>query len=117
MLEVPSSTTATAAREAVTSIGIDGQALRRALHGRPPAWRAKLAAEMVRGTVVVGLLSPAQAARLCATNPGSVSVALGNRGRRGPRDRTIDRLIRRFGVEPLMRGLDRATAPQRVAAE
>ena len=81
------------------------------------AWRARLAADLVRGDVVVVGPTQTQAARLCAVNVGGVSTALGHRGKRGPRDRTIDRLVRRFGVEPLMRGLDRATAPQRVAAE
>lgn len=58
-----------------------------------------------------------QAARFCSVNVGNVSVALGNRGKRGPRDATVDRVIRRFGADALMRGLDRATAPHSVAAE
>jgi hypothetical protein len=43
-------------------------------------------------------------------HPSSVTVALGNIGKRGPHHRTLDRL-RRYGANTLMRALDRATAP------
>jgi hypothetical protein len=116
MPEGHSSTTATAAGKAA-ALTVDGPTLRRVLRGRPPFWRARVAADLVRGQIVVSALTPSQAARLCIVHVGNVSVALGTRGSRGPRDKTIDKVVRRFGVEPLMRGLDRATAPQRVAAE
>jgi hypothetical protein len=90
--------------------------LSRALRRRPASWRARLAAEMVLGGVVVGRLTTTQAARLCNVNVGNVSVALGHKGKRGPHDRTLDRLVRKYGLETLMRALDRATAPA-VAAE
>jgi hypothetical protein len=36
---------------------------------------------------------------------------------RAPSDTEIDRIVCRYGADALMRGLDRATAPQLVAAE
>lgn len=100
-----------------TPTAASGVLLCRALRGKPPSTRARLAADLVRGKVTLVNLTPSQAARLCTVNVGNVSVALGNRGKRGPRDRTIDKVVRRYGADALMRGLDRATSPQRIAAE
>jgi hypothetical protein len=54
---------------------------------------------------------------LCAANPGTVAIALGHRGARGPQQRTIDRLGRKYGPDVLMKVLDGLTAPQQQAAE
>jgi hypothetical protein len=99
------------------AIPTTGRELSRVLRRRPASWRARHAAGMVRGEVVVGELTQTQAAHLCRVNVGNVSVALGNKGKRGPRDRTIDKVVKRYGVGPLMAGCDRATAPTSVAAE
>jgi hypothetical protein len=96
---------------------ISGPALRRRLHGKSPQERARLAAQLVRLKVVFADLSPAQVARLTRANPGAVSGALGNAGKRGPRDSTLEHLIKRYGADTLMRAVDRITAPTRVAAE
>jgi hypothetical protein len=100
-----------------TRLVLTGAELRATLRGKSATYRANLAAELVRGTVVLFDPTPAQAARIVSCNPGGLSVAMGNKGKRGPRDSTVDRAIRRLGPDALMRGLDRATAPQRLAAE
>ncbi len=100
-----------------TTTAASGVLLRRALRGKPPSARARLAADFVRGKLALVSPTVSQAARLCAVNVGTVSVALGNKGKHGPREKTVDRLVRRYGADALMRGLDRATSPQRVAAE
>jgi hypothetical protein len=86
------------------------------LHGKTPVERARIVAQLIKYSVEFVDLSPAQIARLANVNPGAVCVALGHAGKRGPHDRTLDRLIRRYGANTLMRALDRATAPQ-IAAE
>jgi hypothetical protein len=95
---------------------LNGNALRRMLRGKAPGERARIAAQLLQYHVEFVDLSAAQIARLVNVNPGAVSVALGHAGVRGPHTRTIDRLIRRYGADALLRGLDRATAPQ-IAAE
>jgi len=121
LTKLGATTTAIPAREPVFlttgTTGTTGRGLSRVLRRRPPAWRARLAAEMVRGGVVIGELTQTQAARLCGVNVGRVSVALGHTGKHGPRERTIDRVVRKYGVGPLMAGCDRATAPAAQAAE
>jgi hypothetical protein len=59
----------------------------------------------------------AQSAKLCDVDPQYVNVALGRKGSRGPHKKTIDRLIKRYGADALLKGLDRYTAPTTVAAE
>ena len=100
-----------------TPTAASGVLLRRALRGKTPSARARLAADLVRGKVALVSPTATQAARLCSVNVGNVSVALGNRGNRGPRDRTIDKVVRRYGADALMRGLDRAARPTAIAAE
>jgi hypothetical protein len=39
------------------------------------------------------------------------------RHKKPPTNDQVDRVVARLGADALMRGLDRATAPQRVAAE
>jgi hypothetical protein len=96
---------------------LSGRALRRLLHGKTSAARARICANLVRYNIEVTDLSASQLARLCAVNPGQVSVALGHAGLRGPRDSTLDRLIRKYGPDTLLRAVDRATTPTQVAAE
>jgi hypothetical protein len=96
---------------------LSGSVLRRLLHGKPTKERARVIAQLVKLNVAVVGLSPAQGARLGRVHPSSVTIALGNAGKRGPHYRTLDRLIRRYGANTLMRALDRATAPTRIAAE
>jgi hypothetical protein len=95
---------------------LTGKALRRALRGKSPKQRACLVALLIERKVAFEDLSPAQLARLCEANPGTVSVMLGNTGRRGPRASTLDHLIRKYGPATLLRAVSRSTAP-RVAAE
>jgi hypothetical protein len=94
-----------------------GPALRRLLRSKSPGERARIVAQLIRLNVVFKDLSPAQIARLAEVNQGAVSVALGHAGTRGPRPRTIDRLIHKYGADALLRGIDRITAPHSVAAE
>jgi hypothetical protein len=96
---------------------LTGRALRRALRDKSPKERACLVALLIERKVAFEDLSPAQLARLCKANPGTVSIELGHAGRRGPRDSTLDRLIKKYGPDVLMRAVDRITAPTRVAAE
>jgi hypothetical protein len=96
---------------------ITGPVLRRLLHGKSPQERARVVAQLIRLNVAFEDLSPAQIARLAEANQGAVSVALGHAGTRGPRRRTLERLVKRYGPDVLMRALDQATAPQRIAAE
>jgi hypothetical protein len=94
-----------------------GPVLCRMLRGKSPQARARLVARLLKLGVTFQNLSAAQLARLCEANPGAVSAALGNVGSRGPRDRTIDHLVKKYGADAIMRAVDRATAPQRIAAE
>jgi hypothetical protein len=95
---------------------VSGLALRRLLRGRSPKERARIAAMLVTNGVAVIDLSPVQAARLAGVEPAYLTDALGHRGSRGPRDKTIDHLLKHYGAATLMRAVDRATAPQ-IAAE
>jgi hypothetical protein len=98
-------------------VEISGLRLSRLLRGMSVNGRVSVAAKLASGEyVLVGPLSPTQAARLCNVNVGNVSVRLGHRGIRGPRRSTIDRLVKKFGVSALLEGCDRATAPA-IAAE
>jgi hypothetical protein len=96
---------------------ITGPALRRLLHGKTPCERARIVARLFQRSVAFEDLSPAQIARLCEANPGTVSVALGHAGTRGPRQRTINHLVNKYSAEALIMAFDRATAPHAVAAE
>jgi hypothetical protein len=97
---------------------LNGRILARWLRGQPPHSRAEIAATLVRGEYRVADLLQVQAARLCDVDPQYVNTALGRNGSRGPHKRTIDRVIKKYGVDALMRGLDRATAPMpAIAAE
>jgi hypothetical protein len=96
---------------------LTGRALGRALRGKSPKERACLVALLIERKVAFEDLSPAQVARLCKANSGAVSVMLGHAGKRGPRDSTLNHLIKRYGANTLMRAVDRLTAPTRVAAE
>jgi hypothetical protein len=87
------------------------------LRGKAPGERARIAARLIQYHVELVDLSPAQIARLTGANPGTVSIALGNAGKRGPRDRTLEHLIKRYGPDTLMRVVDRITAPTQVAVE
>src|SRR5262245_41267261 len=101
-MSVSTTTTTTTA-----STKLSGKALQSLVRGKSPQARARIAAAMTAQGVSVYDLSAAQNARLCEANAGAVSVALGHSGKRGPRRRTIDRVIRRYGADALMRGLDR----------
>jgi hypothetical protein len=93
-------------------IEVTSAELSRMLRGKPPKQRGVIASHFTNGTyVLVGPYSPAQSAALCRVHGTYVVIALGRSGRRGPHVRTIDRVVRKFGVAPLMAGLDRATAP------
>jgi hypothetical protein len=82
------------------------------LRGKPPKQRGVIASHFTNGTYeLVGTPAPADTARFCRVHPTYVVIARGRSGRQGPRVRTIDRVVRKFGVAPLMAGLDRATAP------
>jgi hypothetical protein len=95
---------------------LTGRALRRMTRGKKSKQLAEIAARLLRYGVTFDQLSAAQVCRLVGANPGAVSTALGNAGKRGPRVSTLDRLIKRHGPDVLMKAVDRATAP-RVAAE
>jgi len=89
---------------------VNGKVLRRVLHDAQPAVRAAVAAQLVRGELVVLELSAVQAARLCGVGPGIVGKMLG----RSPRRRTdaeLDHLVEHVGPDRLMAALDRATTP------
>jgi hypothetical protein len=96
-------------------ITITGRELRLLLHGKSNKYRAAAAACFVNGTLPTPEhLSPVQAARLCNVNVGYVTASLGCTVKHGPRDSTIEKInkvVRKFGVEALMAGCDRATAP------
>jgi hypothetical protein len=93
-------------------IEVTSAELSRMLRGKPPKQRGVIASHFTNGIyVLVGPYSPAQAAALCRVHGTYVVIARGRSGCRGPRVRTIDRVVRKFGVAPLMAGLDRATAP------
>jgi hypothetical protein len=97
-------------------VNASGRNLRRLLHGKPPATRARAAAKLVTGEWQFTRPLPAQAARLCSVHPARVGKALGRPSR--PRsDREIDRVIAEIGYEAVMASLDRATRPSSVAAE
>jgi hypothetical protein len=97
---------------------LNGPALRRMLHGKTSTERAQIAAQLIEHRVGFVDLSPAQVARLVDTNPGCVSIVLGHAGTRGPRNKTIERLVKKYGPDVLMRALDQATTPpQQIAAE
>jgi hypothetical protein len=96
---------------------LSGSVLRRLLHGKPPQERARVAAAIINHGVAVTELSPAQVARLVDVGPAYLTDALGHRGSRGPRNKTINHLLKHYGPNVLMRALDRATAPHAVAAE
>jgi hypothetical protein len=95
---------------------LSGNALRRYLHGKTAGERARIAARLIDNKVAFADLSPAQVARLVEAHPGSVSVALGHAGTRGPHQRTLDRIVKRYGADTLLRALDRCTAPQPLVA-
>jgi hypothetical protein len=97
--------------EVSTAIPVTGRDLRRLLRGASPTLRACVAADFAVGWRVLVDPLPTQAARLCGVNVSRVSAVLGNVGKRGPRASTIDRVIRKYGAEPLLKGIDRATAP------
>jgi hypothetical protein len=82
------------------------------LWGKSPRERADIVAQLFRHNVSLENLSSAQLSRLCAANQGNVTVALGHAG-----TRTVDRIVKKYGFDVLMRALDRATAPSRAAAE
>ena len=96
---------------------LNGDALRRYLHGKSEGGRAQLAAHLIRNRVSFSDLSAAQVARLVKANSGNVSRALGRAGTRGAQSRTIDRLAKKYGADTLLKALDRATAPTLQAAE
>jgi hypothetical protein len=91
---------------------LTGRVLRRMLRGKSPHERADIVVQLLRHNVSLADLSPAQLSRLCEVNQGAVSVALGHAG-----TRVLDRFIKKYGPNVLMRALDRVTAPQHVAAE
>jgi hypothetical protein len=106
-----SSTSTTSTSVAPTGQPITARELRQLLHGRSNRFRATVAANLVTGNLRPERPSPVQAARLCDVNVGYVTVALGITRKRSPSDETIDRVVEKFGIEALMRGCDRATAP------
>jgi hypothetical protein len=95
---------------------VTGRTLRRILTAKSSAARGRIAARLIKNNVALVDLSPAQVARLVEAYSSDVSVALGRSGTRGPRQRTVDRIVRRYGADALLRALDAYTAPQAVAA-
>jgi hypothetical protein len=98
-----------------------GLDLKQLLWGKTPEEHARVAAYLKQINASYVDLSASQHARLCEANPGSVSVALGNGGTRGPHLQTIDRclnglgpslnqLLEKYGREVLLRALDRYRA-------
>ena len=86
--------------------------LQRELHGKSRQFRAQVAFQFVTGgRRPPERLSPAQAARLCRVDPWYVGAERRRVARRVPRDVTIDRVVKLYGVDALLRGCDRATAP------
>ena len=79
-------------------VQITGCELRRFLRWATATQRAQVAKGFTLGRYVLVDPLPAQAARLVDIDPGYVSSALGRKGTRGPRPRTIDRVVARFGV-------------------
>ena len=75
-----------------------GKALKALLRKKSPQQRARITARLVRLNAQVYDLSATQFGRLCKANPGSVSIELGHRGKRGPRPSTVDRLLREHGA-------------------
>ena len=94
-----------------------GADLRHALWGKSAKERAQIAAHLVDKSVTLGGLTAAQASRLCGVSQCDVTAARGRAGSHGARDKTVERLAKKYGAETLTRALDRATAPQCVAAE
>ena len=96
---------------------VSGSALSRLLRGKSPQERAAIIAQLIRHDVaVVGLLA-VQGARLGRVSPTDVSIALGRVGKRGPHEKTVTHLVKRYSADALMRAVDRITSPIRVAAE
>jgi hypothetical protein len=91
---------------------LSGHTLRRLLWGKTPAERARICAQLLEHNVNFADLLPAQVARLCEANPSAVTVALGHAGKRGPHQRTLDHLVKRYGPAVLTRALDQVTAPE-----
>jgi hypothetical protein len=96
---------------------LSGSGLRRILHGKSAKKRAATAARLIKHGVSIEGLNQAQAARLCQVNESAVCAALGHTGSRGAHQRTIDRLVKKYGPDTLMKALDRATTPSLQAAE
>jgi hypothetical protein len=106
------STTPPPAAPSTRPIEVTWAELRRMLRGKSNKQKGAIAALFTDGTyVLVGRPSPAASARFCRVHPTYVVIARGRSGSQGPRVRTIDKVVRKFGVAPLMAGLDRATAP------
>jgi hypothetical protein len=102
-------------RQAAVNV-LSGPALRRNLHGKREIARAKLAAQLIRNKVSFDNLSRAQVARLCKVNDGNLACVLGRTGTRGPQQRTINRIAKKYSADVLMRALDFLTAPSRTQA-
>ena len=96
---------------------LTGPALRRALHGKSATERAAIAAKLFQYSVNLAGLSCAQLARLCGAHESGVCIALGRRGVRGPHNRTVVRLVKKYGAPTLLQALDYATTPHLAAAE
>jgi hypothetical protein len=103
----PATTTSAPTRQTLAS----GRNLKRLVHGKSARERAKAAAMLVTGEFVYHSPTVAQAARLCGVAASRVHAALGH-APKPPSDAKIDRMIRKFGADAIMRGLDRYTAPR-----
>jgi hypothetical protein len=106
------STTAMPVVPTARPIEVTWAELRRMLRGKSNKQKGAIAALFTDGTyVLVGPPPQAASARFCRVHPTYVVIARGRSGSQGPRVRTIDRVVRKFGIAPLMAGLDHATAP------
>ena len=84
-------------------IYVTGKALRKMLHGSTAAVRVEIATRFAREQWILVEPLQGQAAALCRADTAKVGAALGHAG-----SRTIDKIVKRFGTEPLTRGLHRA---------
>jgi hypothetical protein len=87
------------------------------LQGKGPTARAEVAARLLKHKAAFVDLSPSQVARLCGATDAGVCIARGRRGSRGPHQATVDRIVKQYSPDTLLRALDRATTPQVQAAE
>jgi hypothetical protein len=97
----------------VEPVYVTGDALRAALRGKSAPDRARIAARLASGSHILIEPLASQVAKLCNVD----GRTLGKGGRRGVRPGTIDKVIRKYGLDAILRGCDRAITPTMQAAE